>query len=218
MDWNMPGMSGKEVSSEIMNQFPNESIIIAMTAYNWDDIRDEALQVGVENYIEKPLYSMNIVENLEQIARRSKMSIFKEKKKARLSGRRILLAEDVDINAEILTDMLDLENVKVDRAENGKVAVELFERSTDGIYSAILMDVRMPIMDGLEATGIIRNLDRPDAGRIPIIAFTANTFDEDVQLAMQAGMNAHISKPVEADTLIRILGELIYEAEEKLTL
>ena len=80
------------------------------------------------------------------------------------------------------------------------------------------MDVRMPIMDGLEATGIIRNLDRPDAGRIPIIAFTANTFDEDVQLAMQAGMNAHISKPVEADTLIRILGELIYEAEEKLTL
>ena len=218
MDWNMPGMSGKEVSSEIMKQFPNESIIIAMTAYNWDDIRDEALQVGVENYIEKPLYSMNIVENLEQIARRSKMSIFKEKKKARLSGRRILLAEDVDINAEILTDMLDLENVKVDRAENGKVAVELFERSTDGIYSAILMDVRMPIMDGLEAAGVIRNLDRPDAGRIPIIALTANTFDEDVQLAMQAGMNAHISKPVEADTLIRILGELIYEAEEKLTL
>ena len=146
------------------------------------------------------------------------MAIFKEQSKVRLAGRRILLAEDVDINAEILKDMLELENIKVDRAENGKVAVELFERSTDGIYSAILMDVRMPLMDGLEAVGIIRSMERPDAQRIPIIALTANAFDEDVQLSMQAGMNAHLSKPVEADTLIRILGELIYEAEETLTI
>ena len=217
MDWNMPGMSGREVSTEIMKHYADESIIVAMTAYSWDDIRDEALQVGVENYLEKPLYSMNIIENLEQIARRSKMSIFKEKKRARLTGRRILLAEDVDINAEILTDMLELENIKVDHAENGKVAVELFERSTDGIYSAIIMDVRMPIMDGLEATRIIRGMDRPDAKRIPIIALTANTFDEDVQISMQAGMNAHLSKPVEADTLIKILGEKIYEAEERMS-
>ena len=217
MDWNMPGMSGREVSTEIMKHYADESIIVAMTAYSWDDIRDEALQVGVENYLEKPLYSMNIIENLEQIARRSKLSIFKEKKRARLTGRRILLAEDVDINAEILTDMLELENIKVDHAENGKVAVELFERSTDGIYSAIIMDVRMPIMDGLEATRIIRGMDRPDAKRIPIIALTANTFDEDVQISMQAGMNAHLSKPVEADTLFKILGEKIYEAEERMS-
>ena len=105
----------------------------------------------------------------------------------------------------------------MDRAENGKVAVELFEKSTEGIYSAILMDVRMPEMDGLEAAKAIRTLDREDAKRIPIIALTANSFDEDVQLSLQAGMNAHLSKPVEAETLIKILGELIYESEEKMT-
>ena len=96
------------------------------------------------------------------------------------------------------------------------MAVELFEQSTAGIYSAILMDVRMPEMDGLEATKAIRALDREDAKRIPVIALTANAFDEDVQLSMQAGMNAHLNKPVEADHLIRILGELIYEAEESM--
>jgi len=121
------------------------------------------------------------------------------------------------LNAEIIADMLEIENIKADCAENGKLAVELFENSTSGIYSAILMDVRMPVMDGLEASRTIRAMDREDAKRIPIIALTANTFDEDIQLSMQAGMNAHLSKPVEADNLIRMLGELIYEAEEKIT-
>ena len=146
------------------------------------------------------------------------MDIFKEKKKAKLAGRRLLLAEDMELNAEILMDILDMENIKADHAENGKIAVELFEKSTAGIYSAILMDVRMPEMDGLEATKAIRALDREDAKRIPIIALTANAFDEDVQRSMQAGMNAHLSKPVEAEQLLRILGELVYEAEEKLTI
>ena len=100
-----------------------------------------------------------------------------------------------------------------DRAGNGKEAVEMFENSTEGIYSAILMDVRMPEMDGLEATEKIRSLNRPDAKRIPIIALTANAFDEDIQRSIQVGMNAHLSKPVEAEQLIKILGELIYAAE-----
>lgn len=110
-----------------------------------------------------------------------------------------------------------MENIKVDHAVNGKIAAELFEKSTAGIYSAILMDVRMPVMDGLEAARTIRSMDREDAKRIPIIALTANAFDEDVQLSMQAGMNAHLSKPVEADRLIRILGELIFESEEAIS-
>ena len=217
MDWNMPGMSGKETAAEIIKTYEKECCIVAMTAYSWDDIQEEASSVGVNNFLGKPLYAANIIENLSQIARRSKLSIFKEKKKARLEGRRILLAEDVEINAEILMDMLEMENIKVDHAENGKVAVELFENSTAGIYSAILMDVRMPEMDGLSATKAIRAMDREDAKRIPIIALTANSFDEDVQLSMQAGMNAHLNKPVEADRLIRILGELIYESEESMT-
>ncbi len=217
MDWNMPGMNGMETSAEILRQYEKESVVVAMTAYNWEDICEEANQVGVEDFLEKPLFAANIIENLERIARHSNLAIFREKNRARLEGRRILLAEDVELNAEIMIDMLDMENIKADYAANGKIAVELFEQSTEGIYSAILMDVRMPLMDGLEAAKLIRAMDRADAKRIPIIALTANSFDEDVQLSMQAGMNAHLNKPVEADRLIRILGELIYEAEERMT-
>ena len=108
-----------------------------------------------------------------------------------------------------------MENIEVDHAKNGRIAVEMFEDSDEWTYAAILMDVRMPEMDGLEATQEIRDMDRDDAAKIPIIALTANAFDEDVQRSMQAGMNAHLSKPVESDVLIRILGELVYEAEEK---
>ena len=216
MDWNMPGMNGKETSAEILSLYENECKVVAMTAYSWDDIREEARSVGVDSFLGKPLFASNIMESLDRIARRSHMDIFKEKKKARLEGRRILLAEDVELNAEIIMDMLEMENIKVDHAENGKVAVDLFEKSTSGIYSAILMDVRMPEMDGLEATEIIRSMNREDAKRIPIIALTANAFDEDVQRSMKAGMDAHLNKPVEADHLIRILGELIYESEQSL--
>ena len=212
-DWNMPGMDGAETSAEILSKYGKECTVVAMTAYSWDDIREEANKVGVYSCLEKPLFTSNLSDNLGRIARQSDLHIFKEKERARLEGRRILLAEDVDINAEILTDMLDMENIKVDHATNGKDAVELFEKSTAGIYSAILMDVRMPQMDGLEAAKVIRTMDREDAKRIPIIALTANAFDEDVQLSLQAGMNEHLNKPVEADHLIRILGELIFEAE-----
>ena len=213
MDWNMPGMNGLETSEEIRKQFAGESTIVALTANNWDDIHEEAERVGVNSFLSKPLFASNIIENIERIARRRSMSIFKQKNRANLNGRRILLAEDQELNAEILMDILDMENIKVDHAENGRIALEQFEKSTAGIYAAILMDVRMPEMDGLEAARAIRDLNREDAKKIPIIALTANAFDEDVQLSMQAGMNAHLSKPVEAENLIRILGELIYEAE-----
>ncbi len=213
MDWNMPGMSGMETAAEINKLYNEESVVVAMTAYSWDDIHEEARKVGVDNYLSKPLFATNIIKNIERIASRCNKSIFKEKKQANLKGRRILLAEDVDINAEIMIDSLEMENIMTDRAGNGKEAVEMFENSTEGIYSAILMDVRMPEMDGLEATEKIRSLNRPDAKRIPIIALTANAFDEDIQRSIQVGMNAHLSKPVEAEQLIKILGELIYAAE-----
>ena len=112
-----------------------------------------------------------------------------------------------------MIDMLEMESIETDHAANGSIAVDMFRDSAPGTYSAILMDVRMPVMDGLEAAAMIRTMKREDAKRIPIIALTANAFDEDVQRSMQAGMNAHLSKPVETDHLIRILGELIYEAE-----
>ena len=139
-------------------------------------------------------------------------SALKEKKGADLKGKRILLAEDIMINAEIMKKIVSMRGAEIDHAENGKKVVELFENSPVSYYDAILMDVRMPEMDGLEAAAAIRKLDRPDSGRIPIIALTANAFDEDVQRSLQAGMNAHLSKPVEPEHLYRTLEELIWEA------
>ena len=132
-----------------------------------------------------------------------------EKNHVDLKGKRILMAEDVDINAEIMEQLIVMREAKTDRAQNGKLAVEMFEKSNFGYYDAILMDVRMPEMDGLEATVRIRALERPDAKTIPIIAMTANAFDEDVQRSLQVGMNAHLSKPVEPELLYRTLEEFI---------
>ncbi len=140
-------------------------------------------------------------------------SALKEKKRADLKDKKILLAEDIMINAEIMKKIVSMRGAEIDHAENGKKVVELFENSPVSYYDAILMDVRMPEMDGLEAAAAIRKLDRPDSGRIPIIALTANAFDEDVQRSLQAGMNAHLSKPVEPEHLYRTLEELIWEAE-----
>ena len=139
------------------------------------------------------------------------MSLFKEKKRAELKGRKILMAEDVFVNAEIMKQIILLREAEIDHAENGRIALEMFESSQAGHYDAILMDVRMPEMDGLEAAAAIRALDRPDARAIPIIALTANAFDEDVQRSLQVGMDAHMSKPVDPERLYQTLEELIWE-------
>ena len=121
----------------------------------------------------------------------------------------MLLAEDVGVNAEIMVMVLETREMEVDHATNGKIAVEMFESHPEGYYDAILMDMRMPEMDGLTASKTIRAMDRADAKEIPIIALTANAFDEDVQRSMQAGLNAHLSKPVEPDSLYETLESLI---------
>lgn len=128
-----------------------------------------------------------------------------------LAGRRILMAEDVEQNAEILEDLLSLEDMETEHAENGEIAVRMFSEKPEGYFDAILMDIRMPVMDGLTATRAIRNLDRPDAKTIPIIAMTANVFDEDVERSMKAGMNAHLAKPIEPEKLYSTMSELIRE-------
>ena len=132
-----------------------------------------------------------------------------EKKKADLTGKRVLLAEDMEVNAQIMIEVLKMRDIEADHAENGKIALEMFKNHEEGYYSAILMDMRMPEMDGLEATAEIRKLDRSDAKQIPIIALTANAFDEDVQRSLQAGLNAHLSKPVQPDVLFETLEGLI---------
>ena len=215
MDWKMPEMDGLEATKIIREHYSNETTVIILTAYNWDEIIDKAVSVGVDSFLAKPLFASNVIAEFERIARKNNMNLFKEKQQAQLSERRILLAEDMEINAEIMMDILSLEDIEADHAENGKKAVELFRKSDIGQYSAILMDVRMPVMDGLEAAETIRGLERSDAKRIPIIALTANAFDEDVQRSLQAGMNAHLTKPVEPEHLFQTLGELIYQAEHQ---
>ena len=134
-----------------------------------------------------------------------------EKRKAVLDGRNVLLAEDVDINAEIMKELLSVRNINIDHASDGGMVLDMFSESPVGHYDAILMDIRMPKMDGLEATAAIRKLERADAKRIPVIALTANAFDEDVQRSLQVGMNAHLSKPIEPERLYQTMEELIWE-------
>ena len=212
LDWKMPEMDGLDVAREIRKRYDNETTVIILTSFNWDEIMDEALHIGVDSFLAKPLFASNVIDEFERLARKNNMSFYKEKKRADLRGRRILLAEDIMINAEIMNQILTMKEVTTDHAENGRIVLEMFEKSEPGVYEAILMDVRMPEMDGLEAARRIRALDRSDAKTIPIIAMTANAFDEDVQLSLQAGMNAHLSKPVDPEHLYQTLEELIWEA------
>ena len=214
LDWKMPEMDGLGVARQIRERYDTETTVIILTSFNWDEIVDESLHVGVDSFLAKPLFASNVIDEFERVARKNNMSLFKEKKRASLKGRRILMAEDVVINAEIMKQMILFKEAELDHAENGRIVLDMFAGSRPGYYDAILMDVRMPEMDGLEAAKAIRSLNRPDAKRIPIIAMTANAFDEDVQLSLQVGMNAHLSKPVEPEHLFRTLEELIWEAGE----
>ena len=209
VDWKMPEMDGVETTRRIRSIVGNESAIIILTAYHWDDILDEATLAGVDSFLAKPLFAANVMEEFKTAIKRKGVTELYQKQKADLTGRRVLLAEDVDVNAEIMLMLLETRQIEAERAENGKVAVEKFSQHPAGYYDAILMDVRMPEMDGLEATRVIRSLDKEDAASIPIIALTANAFDEDVQRSLQAGLNAHLSKPIQPEILFATLEDLI---------
>ena len=215
MDWKMPEMDGLETARKIRESYDKETVVIMLTAYNWYDVLEKALEAGIDSFLTKPLFASKVISEFERVARNNNLNLFREKKRADLTGRRILLAVDIETNAEIMMDILEMEGMETDHAENGRIALEMFRNSEPGRYSAILMDIRMPEMDGLEATQAIRTLDRPDAIAIPIIALTANAFDEDVQRSLQYGMNAHLTKPVEPEHLFKTLGELIWETENR---
>ena len=209
VDWKMPEMDGVETARRIRTIVGNESAIIILTAYRWDDILEEAVQAGVDSFIPKPLFAAAVMEEFKSALRRKGSLAAQSAHKAELTGRRILLAEDMEINAEIISMLLESRDMEVDLAQNGKIAVDKFGAHEPGYYDAVLMDMRMPEMDGLEATRRIRAMDREDARCIPIIALTANAFDEDVQRSLQAGLNAHLSKPVQPEVLFETLESLI---------
>ena len=211
VDWKMPEMDGVETTRRIRTIVGNESAIIILTAYRWDDVLEEAVQAGVDSFIPKPLFAAAVMEEFKAALRRKGGLAAQRAHKAELTGRRILLAEDVEVNAEIISMVLQSRNMEVDLAENGRIALEKFSGHEPGYYDAVLMDMRMPEMDGLEATRRIRALDRKDAQLIPIIALTANAFDEDVQRSLQAGLNAHLSKPIQPEVLFETLESLIQD-------
>ena len=213
VDWQMPEMDGIETTRRIREVIGDESAIIILTAYRWDDVLEEAIQAGVDSFIPKPLFAAAVMEEFAEALKRKHFQIKEKMKKADLAGRHVLLAEDVQVNAEIMLMVLQMREIEADLAVNGKLAVQAFEDHPEGYYDAILMDMRMPEMDGLEATRVIRAMDRSDAKSIPIIALTANAFDEDVQRSLQAGLNAHLSKPVDPDNLFETLESLIGEAD-----
>jgi len=208
VDWRMPDMDGMETTRRIRAAVGNETPVIILTSYNWDEIEDEAKAAGVDTFVAKPLFAGSVLDEFREAFRKKNAKLIRET--ADLTGRRVLLAEDVSVNAEIMMMVLSMREMQVDHAENGRIAVKMFEEHEEGYYDAVLMDMRMPEMDGLEATRRIRAMDRSDAKTVPIIALTANAFDEDVQQSMQAGLNAHLSKPVEPDVLFETLEELLH--------
>ena len=209
VDWKMPGMDGIETTKEIRSLIGHESAIIILTAYRWDDVLEEAMRAGVDSFLSKPLFASSVLEEFNKAAGKKKALIEEAGRKADLTGRRILVAEDVPINAEIIMKLLQRKEIETEHAANGKEAVDMFCSSPEHHFDAILMDMRMPEMDGLEATRRIRTSGKSDAADIPIIALTANAFDEDVQRSLQAGLNAHLSKPVEPQNLYDTLQTLI---------
>ena len=214
-DMYMPGMDGLALAECVRKFDKGQTSILILTGYSWDDIQEPAKQFGISGIVSKPLFTDSVLNELHSILlKRGDIAAPKPEPAAAkepdsLEGLRVLMAEDIDLNAEILTDLLEMEGIRSEHAENGQIALEMFSQHEADYYDAILMDVRMPVMDGLKATAAIRALPRPDAKEIPIIAMTANAFDEDVQNSLHVGMNAHLSKPVEPENLYKTLRELV---------
>lgn len=204
LDWKMPGMNGIETAREIRKYLGEKVPILVISAYDWNDIEEEAREAGVQGFISKPLFKSNLYLGLSQYMTDDTPEDEPEEDRQMFCGKHILLAEDNDLNWEIAETILSDVGFEIERAENGQICVEKFEQSAIGSYDLILMDIRMPVMNGYEAARAIRTLERPDAG-LPIIAMTADAFAEDIQRSLDSGMNEHIAKPLNVEQLIQLL-------------
>jgi len=195
-----------DAARAIREAAPKQAIILLVCDGELKELEQTALAAGADGLLEKPLFRSALYEKIISVCRGEKTGLTAEKY---LLGRRILVADDVEINRMVAQMMLENAGAQVERADNGQEAVEKFARSEASYYDAVLMDVMMPVMGGYEATKAIRAMSRPDAAKIPIIAMTANAFAEDVEKSREAGMNGHISKPVEADGMKSVLQGLL---------
>ena len=214
VDWKMPYMDGIETIREIRKRVGKKIPVFLISAYDWNDVEeaDESLD-DIEGFISKPLFKSTLYHHLKHyndpVAGDTPfVQAADEEQEVSFGGKHVLLAEDIDLNWEIAYEILSEFDMQLERAVNGKECVDIFEKSEIGYYSAILMDIRMPVMNGYDATKAIRALEREDHV-LPIIAMTADAFSDDARHCMECGMDAHITKPIDIKECKRILSKFL---------
>ena len=207
LDWKMPDMDGLETVKVIRRRVGSKVPIIIISAYDYSNIEKEFIDAGADAFISKPLFKSKMLHVLQLFCDAYKTDAVETlpEQHIYLEGKRVLLVEDNELNSEIAVELLEMHGLTVETAENGLLAVERFKKSLPGYYDAVLMDIQMPVMDGYEATAAIRALPRPDAASVPILALTANAFVTDAGKAKNAGMNDHITKPINLEVLFASL-------------
>ena len=210
LDWKMPGMDGLHTAREMRRHLGKTVPILIISAYDWSDIEKEAKETEVQGFIAKPLFKSSLYYGLRQYVLNAGENDSKkqEEEERQFAGKRILLAEDNELNWEIAEAILSEAGFELERAENGKICVEKFSEAAVNRYDMVLMDIRMPVMNGYDAARAIRALDRPDAG-LPIVAMTADAFSDDIQRCLDSGMNEHIAKPIDVKRLKQVLGKYL---------
>ena len=203
LDWKMPDIDGIEAARQIRAEVGAEVPILLISAYDWSDLEDAAREAGVTGFISKPLFRSTLYEKLSALLGRETGIGKQEEDDTDLAGMRILVAEDNDINWEIISTLLEMHGIASERAENGRAALERMAVAKKGEFQLVFMDIQMPVMNGLDATRAIRALDHPWAAGIPIIAMTADAFSENVAECLAAGMNGHIPKPIDMKLVLK---------------
>ena len=213
IDWRLGDLNGIEVTRRISADDGKGTPILLMTAYDWPAIKDEAESAGVNAFCNKPLFMSELYRSLQRVLGKAESDekAESEQKEEAISfeGKRLLLVDDVEVNREIAAAILEMHNFVVEQAVDGEQAVEKVEQAESGYYDAVLMDIQMPKMNGYEATAAIRALTDTEKASVPIIAMTANAFDEDRKHALAAGMNAHIAKPIDEAKVVAVLAEIL---------
>ena len=209
IDWKMPNMNGLQTIRRIRERIGKSVPVFLISAYDWSEIEEEARNVEIEGFISKPLFKSTLYSYLKHYAEENPDDSEENENEAPdFTGKRILVAEDIEINWEIANEILSSFGFELEHAENGKICVDMFSASEIGYYDVILMDIRMPVMNGYDATRAIRALTREDK-ELPIIAMTADAFENDVQVCLQCGMNAHVAKPLDVKLLKKVLRRYI---------
>ena len=208
LDWKMPGVNGVELTKKIREIAGNDISILLVSAYDWTQIEEDAKDAGIDGFISKPLFRSSLFKKISEVLGLEDKAASQEENNSDLKDMKVLVAEDMDVNWEVISTLLDMYGIKCQRAENGKVAVEMLRNIQPAQYDLVFMDIQMPVMNGLEATREIRKLENPYAAGIPIIAMTADAFSENVAECLEAGMNGHIAKPIDINNVLKELRKI----------